>query len=140
MDAAAMAEVHGASFDDPWSALFVGALLNQPGVYALAGPSTTMGGFIIIRIAADEAEVLTIGVRPTERQRGLGKSLLSAAIELMKDNGVVRCFLEVAEDNAAAKALYAGLGFSLCARRPKYYGSGPIQTDALVMERVLAAD
>ena len=66
---------------------------------------------LILRMAADEAEILDFGVAPVARRRGLGRELLAAAETLAGRRGVARLFLEVAIDNAPARALYAGSGF-----------------------------
>ena len=137
LDAKVMAEIHRQSFEEPWSALFMGALLGQPGVVALVSPAENPSGFVMVRIAADEAEILTVAVAPDHRRRRVGQQLMSAALKLMAENNVARCFLEVAADNTAAKALYANLGFVRCGVRPKYYGTGPIQTDAVIMEKII---
>lgn len=134
LDARVLAALHAASFDDAWSELFVGALLVQPGVIALVTPEQTPVGFILLRVIAGEAEILTLAVTPAERGRGQGRALLSAALDVMTAQNVTRCFLEVAENNTAARALYDGAGFVICGRREKYYAQ---RIDALVMERRL---
>lgn len=130
----AMATVHVEAFDAPWSAEAFAALLVQPGVVL----HTEDGGFILCRIAADEAEILTLAVRSGARRRGLGARLVTTAIASAADQGATRMFLEVAEDNAAARALYAGAGFTEAGRRPRYYarpGGAPV--DALLLARSL---
>jgi ribosomal-protein-alanine N-acetyltransferase len=134
LDAESLARLHATSFDDAWSALFMGALLVQPGVTALITPQQDPVGFILIRIAADEAEILTLAVAPSARRGGFGLALLKAALGLMADQNVTRCFLEVAADNAAARALYERAGFSPCGRRAEYYARDQARADALVME------
>jgi len=130
-DVRVLAALHAASFDDAWSELFVGALLVQPGVSALVTPADDAQGFIMTRVADDEAEILTLAVRPAARGRGHGGALLDAALCLMRAQNAARCFLEVAEDNAAARALYDRAGFTPCGRREKYYSH---RTAAVVME------
>lgn len=102
----------------------------------IAGPSTLCllantaaletepAGFLIARGAADEAEILTIGVRADYRGRGFGRALLEHAAESLREAGVLRLFLEVDETNAPALALYRGLGAVAVGRRPGYYENG----------------
>ena len=61
-------------------------------------------GFLILRMAADEAEILNFGVVPWARRKGLGRELLEAALILARELGIRSIFLEVAVDNAAALA------------------------------------
>ena len=112
-----MAALHATAFDAPWDAAAFAALLDQAGVRAIAEPE----GFILIRIVADEAEILTLAVRPDVRRSGLGRALVVRAAASAAEEGADRLFLEVADDNAAALALYARCGFQQVGARPRYY-------------------
>ncbi|MBU2208038.1 MAG: GNAT family N-acetyltransferase, partial [Alphaproteobacteria bacterium] len=70
--AARLADVHAEAFPAPWDAAALEALLDQDGVFALEDPD----GFILLRAVADEAEILTLAVRPAARRRGLGARLV----------------------------------------------------------------
>lgn len=131
----ALADLHSEAFDAPWSAAAFAELLGQSGVI-LEGATD---GFILIRAVADEAEILTLAVRPSARRQGLGARLVRAAAERAAAAGAVRMFLEVAEDNGPARALYGALGFEPAGRRPRYYSraDGPA-VDALLLVRNLA--
>ena len=115
--AARLADIHAAAFAAPWDAAAFEALLDQTGVFALEEPD----GFILLRAVADEAEILTLAVRPVTRRRGLGARLVSEGGTAAATRGATRLFLEVADDNAAALALYARAGFAEAGRRPGYY-------------------
>ena len=78
-------------------------------------------GFILIRVVVDEAEILTLAVRPSARRAGLGVRLVEAAVVRAAALGAERMFLEVAEGNVAARALYARSGFVEMGRRRGYY-------------------
>ena len=95
-------------------------------------------GFALCRVAADEAELLTIAVRPADRRRGRGRRLLAAVIDHVREAGARTLFLEVGADNPAARALYEATGFRAVGRRRAYYrrGEGPA-ADALVMRLTL---
>jgi len=129
-DLSALAEIHRSAFDEPWSLEALHDLLAVPGAFALASEN----GFILVRAAADEAEILTLAVGPGERRRGIGRALVQAAASHAQDLGAARLFLEVAEDNLAACRLYAGLGFAAVGRRTGYYAAkaGEPQ-DALIL-------
>ncbi|MEO0600289.1 MAG: GNAT family N-acetyltransferase [Myxococcota bacterium] len=101
------------------------------------GLATTHGrllpdhGFALLSLAADEAEVLRIVVARRHRRRGIGRRLLAAAQHAFVLAGVQRAFLEVRDDNVAAIALYASLGWAEIGRRSGYYAD---RTDARVLE------
>ena len=119
--AAALAELHGAAFAEPWSARDLAALTRTPGVFALAAlDDADLVGFILCRTAADEAEVLTLATAPAARRRGIASTLLDQAAIRALQEGAAALFLEVAEDNAPARALYAASGFAQVGRRPRY--------------------
>src|SRR5690606_36480470 len=94
-------------------------------------------GFLLIRLALDEAEVLTLGVASSQRRRGLGAALLDTCLAALAEEGLVTLFLEVAVDNAAARSLYETRRFLAVGRRPGYLTglAGPV--DALVLARSL---
>ena len=93
-------------------------------------------GFVIARVAGDEAEILTLAVAPEARGQGLGRALLNAAIVEAQRRGAGAIFLEVGTDNPAALALYAGLGFANVGSRKGYYGG----RDASLLRLLLPAD
>lgn len=130
-----LAALHAQAFEAAWDAPTFLGLLDQSGVFALEATN----GFILMRVVVDEAEILTLAVRPEARQAGLGRTLVGAAALEAARRGATRLFLEVAEDNAAGRALYARTGFTEAGRRTAYYArsdGGPI--DALVLSRDLS--
>ena len=138
-DAAAMAALHGDGFDDPWTVETFAGLLALPGAFGfVAIAKNEPAGFVLARVAADEAEILTLAVALGARRRGLGTSLVNQAIGMAAGEGAERMFLEVAADNDAGQALYRALDFAEIGRRPAYYGKpGQRRTDALLMSRNL---
>lgn len=130
-DADALAALHAAAFEHPWAASEIAALAAQPGAFALLVEGL---GFILCRVAAGEAEILTLAVDPAARRQGLGRALVEAAAGIAAQAGAETLFLEVADDNAAALGLYTGAGFSGVGRRRGYYASG---ADAVVMRLAL---
>lgn len=134
--ASRLAELHAAAFSTPWDAPAFEALLDQTGVFAIEEPD----GFILLRAVADEAEILTLAVRPPARRRGLGVRLVSEGATASASRGAARLFLEVADDNVAALALYARAGFAEAGRRPGYYARpGGGRQDALILALNLPA-
>src|SRR5271156_6293680 len=109
-DIEAMAAIHATAFApaDAWSAELFDLQLAMPNIFGLLHQK---GGLILARVAADEAEILTLAVVPTLRRAGLALSLLAAAIELAKSLSARAIFLEVSVTNIAARALYTKAGF-----------------------------
>jgi [ribosomal protein S18]-alanine N-acetyltransferase len=80
-------------------------------------------GFITARIAADEIEILNLGVAPDQRRRGIAKALLQAALKWGTDHHARQAFLEVRASNSAAIRFYESFGFQTAGRRTNYYTS-----------------
>ncbi|MGI3776973.1 MAG: GNAT family N-acetyltransferase [Janthinobacterium lividum] len=126
-----LAAIHCAAFPpaERWDAGAIAALLATPGCFALLAD---VGGMAMLRLAGDEAEVLTLAVLPAARGRGVGGALLAAGLAEAARLGAAAVLLEVAPGNAAARALYARAGFGEVGRRRGYYPGGG---DALVMRQ-----
>ncbi|MEM8790024.1 MAG: GNAT family N-acetyltransferase [Pseudomonadota bacterium] len=93
---------------------------------------------IVLRIALDEAEILNLGVVPPARRRGIATQLLGRAEQEAGRLGVEKIFLEVAWDNAAARALYHKAGYAEIGLRKAYYlRPDATRMDALVLRKDL---
>jgi len=132
--AAALAAIHHEAFPpgQRWGADAMVLQLELPGVFVLYD---ARGAMVMARIAADEAEILTLAVRPAQRRQGLARALLEEAARLCAAHGATTLFLEVATRNQAARALYAAQGFEEVGRRRGYYADGD---DALTLRRTLS--
>jgi [ribosomal protein S18]-alanine N-acetyltransferase len=129
-DAGFLASLHAQCFDEAWSTESIAGLLATPGTFAFAAEE----GFVLMRVAAEEAEVLTVGVRPAARRRGVAASLIRSAVEHASEMGANLVFLEVDCTNLPAIALYKRLGFTEVGRRRAYYaGADGKFRDALVL-------
>ena len=96
-------------------------------------------GFAVSRIAADEAEILSIAVAPSHRGRGLSRELFLTHLGHLAGRGVRTVFLEVEENNQPARKLYERAGFAVAGRRERYYKeAGGVELNALVMRRDLS--
>lgn len=141
--AADIARLHASLFPEPWDVGSVLQLLAHPGSIALVaghGNPSVVGGFALARIAADEAEVLTLGVTEGWRRHGIGQQLVAGIKRAAARGGAKALFLEVAASNAAARVLYGKEGFVEAARRPGYYKRhGVPAEDAIVLRCELAA-
>ncbi len=135
-DLPALASLHSVCFDEQWSASGLGQLLAHPGTSGLVAEDAGVRGFVLVRVAADEAEILSLAVHPLWRRQGLGRELLGAAARLASHQGGRILILEVAAANFAARQLYDRLGFQQAGLRRAYYEPGE-KGDAFILKRPL---
>jgi len=90
-------------------------------------------GILVGRVAADEFEILNLGVAMGSRRRGIATQLVSATLEYARSSGARQAYLEVRASNEGATALYARLGFRICGQRPNYYRNPPEDAVLLVL-------
>jgi len=125
----------------PWSTGSFAELLDNENTLAFIVCSAALPqriqALILARVAADEAEILTLGTTPQLRRSGLARGLVVAASVQAYAIGARDIFLEVAVNNDAARALYSELGFLLAGKRPSYYCSNTENVDALVLRAAL---
>jgi [ribosomal protein S18]-alanine N-acetyltransferase len=139
----ALARLHREDFLRPWTDGEFTALLADKTVFgfaafeignAKAGPV----GFVLARLAAGEAEILTIVVARSHRRHGLGRQLMDAVLRRLHALRAEALFLEVDETNLPAGALYRRLGFREVGKRPAYYTAADgRKSNALIMRRGL---
>jgi ribosomal-protein-alanine N-acetyltransferase len=138
-DAPKLAELHGASFHRGWGeGEFESMLAERNTLVHRLKVGRKVVGFAVSRIAADEAEILSIAVAASHRGRGLSRNLLLTHLGHLAGRGVRTVFLEVEENNQPARRLYERAGFGVAGRRERYYrqASGE-QLNALLMRRDL---
>ena len=147
-DADTVATMHAQCFSRGWGAHEIEALMARPGVSVLLARAEGRGhepplGFLILRRDGHgrhaEAEIVTVGVPPRARRRGVGDRLMRAAIRECQADRIGRLLLEVDGANRGAVALYRRLGFRQVGERRGYYREGDAPpADALVMALDLA--
>ncbi len=134
-DAAAIAAIHGVSFQRGWDEQEIHQLLVDPSVVAHGAKiGVALVGFILSRMAAGEAEILSVAITPARRGRGLAQPLLNLHLRRLAGLGAETVFLEVDEHNAPACRLYGQANFHEVGRRQGYYAGG---SAALVLRRDL---
>lgn len=133
-------EIERAAFSDPWSSRSFRESIELPSVYFACARSAEgdVLGYVVAWFVADQGEIANIAVAPRGWGRGIGRSLLSHAIEEGARRGMQEVFLEVRDSNARARKLYASSGFEEIGRRRRYY-SKPVE-DAIVLRRTLKRD
>ena len=139
-DTPRLSQLHRASFHRGWSESEFETMLAERNTLAhrlMLG--RTPIGFIISRIAADEAEILSVAVESARRGRGHSQQMLATHLGHLAGRGVKRVFLEVEESNEPAVRLYERAGFATVGRREQYYASASgAKLNALVMQRDLS--
>jgi ribosomal-protein-alanine N-acetyltransferase len=132
-DGAAIAALHGASFRRGWGDdEILRLLLERNVVTQRISAGGKLIGFIMSRLAAGEAEILSVAIAPGWRGRGLSRQLLDLHLRRLAGVGVRAVYLEVGEHNAPACRLYRRAGFREVGRRQGYYEDG---ATALVLRR-----
>lgn len=120
---------------DPWSEVSLQKALSEKGYVVLVVEcGGEVGGYLLGWNVLDEADLARLAVWPTMRRRGLGRSLVAAAIVHWRGAGVERVFLDVRAGNESALGLYASLGFTRDGLRRSYYPDGE---DAVLMSLTL---
>lgn len=134
-DIAALARTHARAFADDrgWTEAELRDLLADDKVI-LSGDARA---FVLGRLALDECEILTVATDPDHRRQGLARAALNDLLTAAKAKGAATVFLEVAEDNTPARALYDRAGFAAVGRRRGYYRRADGNVDALVLQLTL---
>jgi ribosomal-protein-alanine N-acetyltransferase len=120
---------------DPWTQPgFWSELAGVPATryYVVAEDAGRLVGYAGLLTVAGEADVQTVAVQADRQGSGVGRVLVEDLLAEAARRGCTQVMLEVREDNAAARALYAGVGFTDVGLRRGYYGPG---ADAVVMRR-----
>ena len=136
MTPAEMAVLHRAepTGQRAWSEAEFSAMLSAGNALSV----TCDAGFAVGQVIVDEAELFLIMTKPEYRKQGVGHRILATLEQQAFENAVRRIILEVADTNAAARALYSANGYQQMAVRKNYYtfpnGS---HADAIVMEKYL---
>jgi [ribosomal protein S18]-alanine N-acetyltransferase len=135
-DAAALARLHAASFEDGWSEEdFVTWLARKEAFAVLATHELEAVAFGLALAAGDDAELFAIATQPDQRRAGLGDRVFHALDVEAQRRGLGRWVLEVARNNFPALALYKSEGFVEIGVRNAYYRQGRGRMDAIVLSR-----
>ena len=78
-------------------------------------------GYTAVFCAADEGNLVSIGVDPDHREMGIATELLDIAYSMAQDRGITSINLEVRESNIPAISLYEQEGFERVGKRPGFY-------------------
>jgi [ribosomal protein S18]-alanine N-acetyltransferase len=136
-DLGAIAKIERAAFSDPWSERSFREALSQPSIYFVAARSDDgdVLGYVVAWFVADEGQIANLAVAPAGWGRGIGRALLTAALQEAASRRVTEVYLEVRDSNYRARRLYGSSGFKEVGRRRNYYRL-PVE-DAVVLRRTL---
>ncbi|WP_439273043.1 ribosomal protein S18-alanine N-acetyltransferase [Pseudochrobactrum sp. HB0163] len=138
-DSAALGQIHGEAFHHAWSEEDFAGMLSQDNIFGFiaraVGKPKQAAGFVLARLVAGEAEILTIAVSSAIRRRGIGRELMEGVLRYLHHERAESLFLEVDESNMAAQALYRRLGFMQVGRRPAYYETEQGRSNALILRK-----
>lgn len=135
-DLPAAARLHASALDTGWTAEDLALAARDPAHLAWISERDDgrLAGLLIARVIAEEAEMLTLVVDPRDRRHGIARALCETLLAGVGARCVRHVFLEVAEDNLGAIALYRALGFVATGRRRGYYTrAGRTAIDAVTM-------
>src|SRR3989442_5312189 len=110
-----------AVFSDPWSGNDFRECVNSGVPFLVAEQRGVVAGYVVAHYAADEGEILNLGVAAAHRRQGIGRALVERVLQALAQRGVGTVYLEVRASNAAARQLYQALGFGEVARRARYF-------------------
>lgn len=127
-----LAAIERQCFERPWKAVDYKQLRSNPLVLAwvLRGSQGSPQGMVCFQIVAGEVEIFRIGVVPSQRRMGLGRTLVQKVVQYAAGEGAVKVTLEVRAGNATARHLYDSLGFRQIGTREAYFQNP--REDALI--------
>ncbi|MGN0268272.1 MAG: ribosomal protein S18-alanine N-acetyltransferase [Lachnospiraceae bacterium] len=135
-DIAAVAELERELFSDAWNERSLeNTLFYRQETSFAAELDGQVTGYLFFMAAADEGELLRIGVSPACRRLGIGQALIEQMNDYARDNGIGSIWLEVRESNEAARRLYEKSGFVIQGYRKRYYHNP--DEDAAIMCKMI---
>lgn len=121
-DAAAIAELELNIFSHPFTERDIANYISsENGMCFTALENGEVIAYVVGNKIFSDGEIYRFAVREDKRKCGIGLELLRFAMRAEKECGITEVFLEVREQNAAARALYLSYGFEEIGRRENYY-------------------
>ena len=128
-----LAKLHQQCFEKAWNEDAFASLLYLPTTRGFLSENA----FVLFSVCDDQAEILTLGVLPEARKKGIAFELLTYAADELKKSGVKEIFLDVNVNNLPARKLYEKADFQQISVRKSYYDEGGKKADALVLKKIL---
>ena len=124
--------IHQKCFVKYWDEAYFSSLLNNQNYKIFIASDKNLFGFLIIQLAKDFAEVITLAIDPKKRRLGIAYNLLKEAINWLALNNFSQLTLEVSVNNIPAQKLYQSLKFIEVGKRKNYYNLNGKLVDGLV--------
>ncbi len=136
--ASPLAAMHGACFAEAWTAPDIARLMAMPGARTLIAldEQSEPVAFLLARVAADEAEIITVATLAHARRQGWARRLIRRLVPELRGLNVRHLFIEVAESNVAGQELYASLGFEAAGERRGYYSRPDAEAENAIVMRL----
>ena len=132
-------KIEALCFSEPWSENAFSILLGDGAfgmVALLDGVVVAYGGMLFV---LDEGQITNIATHPEYRREGLGRMIVEALEREAKILGLSELFLEVREQNVAARKLYLSCGWEEIGLRKNFY-SKPTDNAVLMKKDLLKGD
>lgn len=138
-DAAAVAELEHQTYVDAWSEKSVMETIGNPNTLCLAAEkSGKIIGYLLVYVAADEAEIARITTWKEARRQGVASLLFDALEKECKEQKLAKILLDVRESNTAARAFYEKYQFVVDGVRPGFYDTP--KEDAVLMSKKVSVE
>lgn len=139
LDVESVVAIENDAYPFPWTrGNFLDSLASRHDAWILRQADGRLGGYLLLMHAVDETHLLNITVRPDLHGCGLGRVLMSKAIDQARTAGMQSILLEVRPSNPHALAVYQHIGFQQIGLRKNYYpAAGTTREDAIVMRLML---
>jgi len=125
------------AYEFPWTSGNMRDCLTSGYCCCVYVQSDKIIGYAIMSVAADEANILNLCIRPDMQGQGLGRKLMEHMLMLACQQQVDTVFLELRASNRAASTLYDAVGFNEMGIRQNYYPAKKGREDAILMAKVL---
>ena len=124
--------------EHPYRPEFLRWILENPRAATLVWVEDgDVAGSVMVLLENGQSRILSIGVHPDRRRRGIGARLLAAAERVSVERGATVSRLEVSTRNDAAIAMYRAHGYRSDGVLVGYYATGE---DAFSMQKPLGAN
>lgn len=121
-DAPEIAALERECIECPWSEKQIAESIESPGyTFLVAEYNENFAGYVGLEWCLDEGNICNVAVSPDVRRAGVASALVTELQNAAKKRETAKLFLEVNENNVAAKSLYDKFGFVVLYVRPNYY-------------------
>lgn len=130
-------EVEKQAYTHPWTVgIFRDCLRVGYSCWILCEEESVIG-YGIVMLAAGEAHVLNLCIKPGYQRKGLGRNLLNFMVDKAAQSGADMILLEVRRSNHSAIELYLSEGFHELGVRDNYYPAETGREDAIIFAKYL---